>query len=80
MLTSAGDTQEAAPPMAVSAAAERMRRSRERKRKGRRLLPAEIRKSEVAALVKRGYLQQAQAEDNNEVLRALYKFLDQHLV
>jgi hypothetical protein len=57
-----------------------MRRSRERRRKGQRALMVALRKSEVEALVRRGWLGQEERADPIAIRKALYGFLDQQLV
>jgi hypothetical protein len=75
------DTETTATPTAIeppppSAAAKRMRLHRERRRQGLRCLTIELRETDVAELIKRGFLR---SEDQNEaeaVRKALYLFLD----
>jgi hypothetical protein len=61
-------------------AAERMRRSRERKRKGLRCYTLEIRDREIEALVRHGWLPAGERENASAVVQALYGFLDRSLV
>ena len=61
---------------ARSLAAERMRRSRERRRDGMRCLSVELRATEVAALIRRGFLKADARNDPYAVLEALHQFLD----
>ena len=56
--------------------AQRMRWSRERRRKGLRTIPFEIRDSEIDALVSRGYLDAAMGSDRSEIALAPGRFLD----
>jgi hypothetical protein len=56
--------------------AERMRRSRERRREGLRCYLMEIRDDEVEALIERGCLAAEDREDAGAVVEALYRFLD----
>jgi hypothetical protein len=57
-----------------------MWRSRQRKRKGLRLLRLEVRENEVTALVKKGYLRPDRHGDRQAVVLAFYKFLDATLM
>ena len=63
-----------------SASAVRMRRLRQRQRKGLRFLGIEIREREIEALIRRGQLHADQRANSAAVRRALYGFLDLHLV
>ena len=67
-------TRQITPP--ISAAAERMRRHRERRRDGMRCLIVELRDTEVDELVRRGLLESEMRSDNDAVLQAFYLFLD----
>jgi hypothetical protein len=64
---------------ARSAAAERMRRHRERRRQGLRCLTIELRETEIEALIRKGFLQAEMRNDANAVSEALYSHLDQTL-
>jgi hypothetical protein len=68
------------PPNAVvatrSAAAERMRLHRERRRNGMRCLTIELRETEVDALIREGLLKSETRNDPSAVSDALYAFLD----
>jgi SOS response regulatory protein OraA/RecX len=64
----------------LSAAAERMRRSRQRKRDGLRLLRIELRETEVDALIDANFLDERNRNDANAVICALYKFFEDILV
>jgi hypothetical protein len=66
-------------PVASSAAAERMRDHRERKRKGLRCFTLEIRAREVDTLVRRGLLEPDARNDAHAVKMALYRHLDKTL-
>jgi hypothetical protein len=66
-------------PVARSAAAERMRRHRDRQRKGLRCLTIEIRETEIDALVRQGRLQDTRRDDTDAVLHALYAFFERTL-
>jgi hypothetical protein len=57
-------------------AAERMRRSRRRRGKGMRCYTLELRDSEIAALVRRGFLTEGEESDRRAVINAMYAFLD----
>jgi hypothetical protein len=59
-----------------SAAAERMRRYRERRRKGLRCLMIQLRETEVDALICQGLLKPEMRNDPRAVRKALYGFLD----
>jgi hypothetical protein len=63
-----------------SPAAERMRRSRQRRREGLRPLWIELRETEVDALIESGFLDERSRDDSNAVIRALYKFFDDILI
>jgi hypothetical protein len=60
-------------------AAERMRLHRERRRIGMHCLMIELRGSEVAELVRRGFLKQETRNDRNAIIEALYAHLDETL-
>jgi hypothetical protein len=62
-----------------SAAAERMRLHRERRRQGLRCLMIEIRESEVDILIEKGLLDREMRSDPSAVCDALYAHLDQTL-
>jgi hypothetical protein len=63
----------------VSAAAERMRRHRQRGRDGLRCLRIELRKTEIDELVRRKFLAPETRNDRSAILRAFYYFLDHAL-
>ena len=67
------------PNIKARAAAERMRRYRERRRNGLSCFIAELYDSEIDSLVDRGFLAPAERADVNAVLTALYLFLEQTL-
>jgi hypothetical protein len=72
----------ASPPTTESvrsAAAERMRRHRERRRDGRRCLIIELRETEIDALVRMGLLKSEMRNDANAITDALYAFFDRTL-
>jgi hypothetical protein len=62
-----------------SAAAERMRRHRERRKNKLRCLTIQIRESEIDALTRKGFLQLDARNDTNSVLAALYEFFERTL-
>ena len=64
---------------ARSAAAERMRRHRERRREGLRCLMIELRETEIDVLVAKGLLNSETRHDPRVVRQALYAHLDQTL-
>jgi hypothetical protein len=63
-------------PLARSAAAERMRVHRERRRSGLRCFTLQIRAREIDVLVQRGLLSPDARNDPYEVKMALYRHLD----
>jgi hypothetical protein len=70
----------AAPSSAtLSPAAARMRRCRERRRKGLCLISAELRATEISALILRGFLKSEDANDCDAIRDALYQFLEHAL-
>jgi hypothetical protein len=62
-----------------AAANERMRRSRELRRKGLRCIDFRIRETEVAELIRRRLLAETDRDDSNAIETALGKLLDQML-
>ena len=62
--------------LARSAAAERMRLHRERRRRGLRCLVIELRETELDAFVRRGFLKSEMRNDQRAIASALYEFLD----
>ena len=71
------DNQFMADGTRITAGALRMRASRRRRREGLRCVTLDLRKDEVDRLIQLGHLRQADREDRNQVLLALYCFLDQ---
>jgi hypothetical protein len=69
----------ATKPAARSAAAERMRLHRERRRQGLRCLMIELRETEIDALIPNGLLKAETRNDPSAVSEALYDFLDRTL-
>jgi hypothetical protein len=63
----------------ISLAAARMRRHRERRRDGLICITIELRATEIADLVRRGYLATDEIEDKDAIREALYKHLDRTL-
>jgi hypothetical protein len=63
----------------AEAAAERMRRLRQRRRDGLVYLGIELRVTEISRLVALGYLSPDHRNDPEKVLHALYWFLDHKL-
>ena len=63
-----------------SAAAERMRRHRERRRDGLRCLMIELRETEIDALARNGSLKGDARNDLYAIEMALYEFLEHTLV
>ena len=68
-----------AEPAARSAAAERMRLHRERRRQGLRCLIIELRETEIDALICKGLLKWEMRNNQIAVRDALHSFLDQTL-
>ena len=66
-------------PAAPSAAAERMRRHRQRRRDGLRCFMIELRETEIDALIRKGLLAAESRHDYDSVQSALYAFLDRAL-
>ena len=60
----------------VTAGARRMRASRQRRREGLRCVILELREVEIDRLIDLGHLRQDEREDRNQVLLAMYRFLD----
>ena len=63
-------------PVTLSAAAERMRRHRERRRKGLRCLLIQLRETEIDTLICRGLLKPETRNDPRAIRKAFYTFLD----
>jgi len=60
----------------VSPAAERMRRYRERRRRGLSCIKVQLRRSEVDALTACGLLEPADRQDRGLLAAALHRYLD----
>jgi len=71
----------ASPPAErpCSAAAERMRLHRERRREGLRCVTIEVRESEINMLVHMKLLKSEMRNDANAIIEALYTYLDRTL-
>jgi hypothetical protein len=67
------------PPIACSAAAERMRAHRQRRRAGLRCLTIELFEAEIDVLIRRKLLEAGARHDANAVRTALYRHLDDTL-
>jgi hypothetical protein len=80
MTQTCGDTTTSpAAPATRSAAAERMRRHRERRREGLRCLTIELRETEIDALARNGLLKTNARNDLRSIEMALYEFLERTL-
>jgi hypothetical protein len=66
-------------PPSISAAAERMRRHRQRRRNGLRCLNVELRETEIDALIGLKLLTAERRNDPHAVREALYAHLDRTL-
>ena len=60
----------------LSPAAQRMRRYRERRRRGLSCIKVQLRRSEVDALIACGLVQPAEREDRRALAAALHRWLD----
>ena len=67
------------PPIARSAAAERMRLYRQRREEALRCLTIELRETEVDVLIRKGLLKADARNDRLAVVNALYAYLDESL-
>jgi hypothetical protein len=70
--------QKGTKPM-PSSAAERMRRHRQRQRKGLRCFTVELRATEIETLIRKGLLKWETRHDRKAIIEALYAFLDDTL-
>jgi hypothetical protein len=68
--------QPAATSPARSAAAERMRAHRQRRRDGLRCLTIELRETEIDALARNGFLKDNARNNLRSIEMALYEFLE----
>jgi len=64
----------------ITPGAERMRISRQRRREGMRCFTIEMRETEIDRLVALGLLSADGRSDQNAVVQAIYRFLDQSLI
>jgi hypothetical protein len=62
-----------------SLAAERMRRHRQRQRRGLTHVAIDVRRSEIDGLVRRGFLSTETRNDVNAIRTALYKYFESTL-
>ena len=69
----------ATPPISRSAAAQRMRAHRKRRKAGLRCLTIELRETEVTELIRRKLLEADARHDKKAVRMALYQHLDDTL-
>jgi hypothetical protein len=69
-------TDAAKTQIGLTPAAERMRRSRNRRRMGIRCYTIQLRDSEIAALVRRGLLSTQEQTDRIAIVKAMHAFLD----
>jgi hypothetical protein len=60
----------------LSSGAQRMRRYRERRRRGLSCIKVQLRRSEVEALIARGLLEPAERQDRGALSAALHRYLD----
>jgi hypothetical protein len=67
------------PPIACSAAAQRMRAHRKRRQAGLRCLTIELRETEVTELIKRGLMTADTRNDLRAIRNALHRHLDESL-
>ncbi len=65
--------------LARSAAAERMRRHRQRQCDGLLCLTIELRATEIETLIRQGLLSWEMRNDRSAIIRALYAFFDRTL-
>jgi hypothetical protein len=63
-------------PATRTAAAERMRRHRERRRDGLRCFMIELHETEIDELVRQGVLKPETRNDTNAIIEALYAYLE----
>jgi hypothetical protein len=76
MPTKSADAMAAKVQIARDRGAERMRRSRDLRRKGLRCYTLQIRESEIDALVDRGLLSKDERSSRTAVIKAMHNFLD----
>jgi hypothetical protein len=68
-----------AEPATGTAAAERMRRHRQRRRDGLRCLVIELRETEIDDLIRKGFLKSETRNNASAIIDALYAHLDNTL-
>jgi hypothetical protein len=68
-----------AEPAIPTAAAERMRRHRQRRRDGLRCLIIELRETEIEMLIRKGFLKSEMHNDTSAIIDALYAHLESTL-
>jgi len=66
-------------PATRTAAAERMRRHRQRRRDGLRCFMIELRETEIDVLIRKGLLKPETRNDTSAIIDALYAYLDHTL-
>jgi hypothetical protein len=66
-------------PVTRTAAAQRMRRHRQRRRDGLRCLGIELREPEIDVLIRKGLLKPETRNDTSAIIDALYAHLDHTL-
>ena len=71
-VTATGNAQQAAR----SASAERVRESRARRKRHERVVPVEVRDTEIVALIARGFLADDRKDDPRAIGHAVGKLLD----
>ena len=71
-----GNTSGIRLPTSRISAAERMRLTRQRRREGFRVIPFEVRDSEIDQLVRHGLLKSADRNNRESIARALGTLLD----
>ena len=62
----------------LSPAAERMRRYRERRRRGVSCIIIQLFETEISALIQRGLLEPTQRHDRAAIVAAMHRYLDRH--
>jgi hypothetical protein len=68
-----------AAPATRSAAAERMRRHRQRQRKGLRCFTIVLHATEIETLIRKGLLKWETRNDRNAIVKAIYDHFDRTL-
>ena len=67
------------PAVPLSQSAARMRRHRQRRRKGLRCLRIDLHEMEIDELIRKGLLKWETRNDQNEIVKAIYKHFDRTL-